>query len=327
MKGDYLWDRSGDPDLEVVRLERALGRLRHEEGDFRPHERARPRRARWLAAAAVPIAAAAAIVLMWRAQDGQREPENVSVGARSPGLSVVPLTGSPTVEQAALAAGSQFRPGQWLVTDATSRARIELGDIGEVRVGPDSRVRLVGSGPEQQRLELRRGSLHALVTAPPRLFLVDLPSATAVDLGCEYELTVDPSGAGVLAVRTGEVSLEGHGRASLVPAGSVCETRPGRGPGTPYREDAPGALVGALRRFDFEGGDAAALDTVLAAARARDTITLWHLAERAGAGDRGRVLARLAALAPPPPGVDIDDPASLDHAALEAWRAELEPSW
>ncbi|HKE14829.1 MAG TPA: hypothetical protein VKB80_08205 [Kofleriaceae bacterium] len=336
MKDDYLWDRSGEPDLEVVRLERALRPARYDEAADLPAAAAseRPRRARrWLgpAIALVPLAAAAAALpIVWHArspQDGGHAGAGAGAGADAQaGLSVRPLAGAPLIDRAALAAGALLRPGQWLVTDRDSRALIEMS-IGQVSVGPDSRVRLVGTGPAQQRLELGRGALHARVSAPPRLFLVDLPSATAVDLGCEYELVVDQSGAGVLRVATGEVSLEGHGRASLVPAGSSCETRPGHGPGTPYRGDAPAALVDALRRLDFEDGAGRALDAALAAARASDTLTLWHLMERATGAERARVVTRLAALAPPPAGVHIGDPAAPDRAALEAWRADLESTW
>jgi ferric-dicitrate binding protein FerR (iron transport regulator) len=341
MKGDYLWDGSGEPDLEVVRLERALAGARYDEKqDLPAQQHPRRRRGRRLVMAAVPIAAAAALALLWYVRSGgepvvgDRRPTDQSADATgsppsgdSPALAVVPLTGSPMVGQATLPAGGLLRPGQWLVTDETSQARIDLRDIGEVRVGPDSRVRLVGVGPNEQRLELRHGALHANVNAPPRLFLVDLPSATAVDLGCVYELVVDKRGAGTLRVATGEVSLEGHGRESLVPAGSSCETRPGHGPGTPYRADAPADLIGALRRFDFESGGVQALDAVLAAARRTDTLTLWHLIDRATGPDRARVIARLAALAPPPPGVRIADPDGVDRKGLEAWRAELQATW
>ena len=339
MKGDYLWDGSGEPDLEVVRLERALAGARYDEQkDLPARERPRRWRGRRLVVAAVPIAAAAA--LLWYVRSGREpvvgdtratdEPADTTGSPHSPdspALAVVPLSGSPMVGQTTLPAGGLLRPGEWLVTDGTSRARIELGDIGEVSVGPESRVRLVGVGPNEQRLELRHGALQANVNAPPRLFLVDLPSATAVDLGCVYELVVNKQGAGTLRVDTGEVSLEGHGRASLVPAGSSCETRPGHGPGTPYRADAPADLVGALRRFDFESGGIEALDAVLAAARQSDTLTLWHLIDRATGPGRARVIARLAALAPPPPGVRIGDPAGPDRKGLEAWRAELQATW
>jgi ferric-dicitrate binding protein FerR (iron transport regulator) len=327
MKDDYLWDRSGEPDLEVVRLEGALRSARYDEAADLPAQvkaSPRPRRARrWLGPtiALVPIAAAAAALpLLWH-NDAPVAP-STSVA----GLTVKLLAGAPVIDRTALADGGRLLPGQWLTTDGGSRALIEMS-IGEVRVGPDSRVRLVGAGPAQQRLELGRGALHARVNAPPRLFLVDLPSATAVDLGCEYELVVDDSGAGVLRVATGEVSLEGHGRASLVPAGSSCETRPGHGPGTPYRGDAPERLIDALRRLDFEGGGGRALDAALASARASDTLTLWHLIERSTGRDRAAVVTRLAALAPPPPGVRIGDPAAPDPAALASWRAELESTW
>ena len=186
--------------------------------------------------------------------------------------------------------------GEWLEIGAGSRALLELAGLGEVRVGPDSRVRITSLRDDEKRLELARGTLHAVVSAPPRLFLVDLPSATAVDLGCEYELVVDERGAGTLRVELGEVALEGHGKSSLVRAGSLAETRPGHGPGTPYRDGAPPALVAALRSFDFEHGGGAALDAILLASGAGDQPTLEHLIERTGGADRKRVLRRLRAL-------------------------------
>lgn len=59
MRDDYLWDRTGEPDAEIERLERTLGRLRHRP---KPLElpRSRPARSRFFPG----LAAAAAIVLM-----------------------------------------------------------------------------------------------------------------------------------------------------------------------------------------------------------------------------------------------------------------------
>jgi len=186
--------------------------------------------------------------------------------------------------------------GEWLEIGSGSRALLELTGLGEVRVGPESRVRIASLRDDEKRLELARGTLHAVVSAPPRLFLVDLPSATAVDLGCEYELVVDEHGAGTLRVELGEVALEGHGRSSVVRAGSRAETRPGHGPGTPYRDGAPPALIAALRSFDFEHGGRAALDAVLLASGAGDQPTLEHLLDRTRGADRERVARRLAAV-------------------------------
>jgi hypothetical protein len=217
--------------------------------------------------------------------------------------------------------------GDALGTDAASRAEIRVGAIGTVDVEPNSRVRLVEASVTEHRLALDRGTLKARIWAPPRLFFVDTPAGVAVDYGCAYTLTVDDGGAGLLRVTLGEVALELGGRESLVPAGAACATRPGLGPGTPFFEDAPDALRAALARYDFEGGGAPALGDVLASARPRDTLTLWYLLARTTPTERPSVYDRLAALAPPPGGVDRDAVLALDAEALARWRERLEAEW
>src|SRR5438445_8558655 len=111
---------------------------------------------------------------------------------------VVRLTGAPRVGSERISAIGRLKVGQWLETDSASRARIELVDIGQVKIEPNTRLRLVESRPNEHRLALARGALHARVLAPPRLFFVDTPSAEAVDLGCAYSLSVDPASRGLL---------------------------------------------------------------------------------------------------------------------------------
>ena len=146
---------------------------------------------------------------------------------------IVRLDGAPSLDSRPLNGAGKIEVGDWLQTDAASRGRINIGTIGTVDVEPDSRVRLVVARPNEHRLALARGEISALVSAPPRLFFVDLPAGTAVDLGCAYKMKVDDSGAGLLRVTLGWVSLDWGGRESLVPAGANCRTRPGSGPGTP----------------------------------------------------------------------------------------------
>jgi len=66
------------------------------------------------------------------------------------------------------------------------------------------------------------------------MFFVDTRAATAVDMGCSYELEVDDSGEGLLAVKGGWVELDGDAHDAQVPAGAVCRIRRGQGPGTPH---------------------------------------------------------------------------------------------
>ena len=246
--------------------------------------------------------------------------------AQRPGWEVARVEGSPRVASDRMGDRGRLRIGEWLETDATSRAEIAVANIGQVEVEPNTRVRLVETRLTEHRLELQRGTLHARIWAPPRLFFVNTPSAVAADLGCAYTLEVDDAGRSLLHVTSGYVALETEARESIVPAGAACMTQPGAGPGTPFFEDAPEAFVESLAKLDFEN-DHASLDAVLAGARTKDTLTLWHLLARVGADDRGRVYERLAALAPPPAGVTREGIVGLNRAMLDAWKTDLEGNW
>jgi hypothetical protein len=303
----YLWEATGPVDPEIERLEKALAPLRRLPPP--PKLPARRPGLRLLAVAAALLAAAPAAALVLR-------------GPRSV-WQVEPIAGSPSVGEETLAGTRQIRRGEVIETDSASRARLRVGLIGEVEVRSGSRVRLLATRATDHRLALDRGAISARIWAPPRLFFVQTPSGLAVDLGCAYTLEVAPDGGSLLAVTSGWVQLEDGAREALVPAGALCLTRPGVGPGTPYREGASPQLVAALRRFDFEPEGREALPAALEAASAPDGLTLWHLLRRTEGGDRGLVFDRLAALVAPPPTVTREGILAGDEKMLEAWRSEL----
>lgn len=259
---------------------------------------------RWAFACAVVLAAAG---VFWSMRDGASGPWEVARTADG--------------ETRRMAAG------EWVETQDGSNARIIVGEIGTVDVAPGSRVRLGGVSQSEYRLALARGTISAEINAPPRLFIVDTPASTVVDLGCAYTVTVDDDGAGELRMTSGWAALEYKGRESLVPAGAICRTRPGAGPGTPYFEDAPVALKQAVDDFDAGRNVATALDAIVREARVRDTLTLWHLLSRVGATDRVRVYDRIAGFEPPPGGVSRERILALDAEALREWREELAWKW
>jgi hypothetical protein len=216
--------------------------------------------------------------------------------------------------------------GDWIDTADGSRVRIAVGSIGTVDVERGTRVRLGEVLPDEYRLALAHGTITARIAAPPRLFFVETPASTVVDLGCAYTVEVDETGTGNLQVTEGWASLEWKGRESLVPAGALCRIQSGVGPGTPVFEDAPPALQQAVAEFDA-GGGTATLDTILAEARIRDTLTLWHLLSRVERSERGRIYDRMAELTPIPSGVDRERALALDAATLTRWREELAWTW
>ncbi|HEU5393401.1 MAG TPA: hypothetical protein VFV36_01235, partial [Candidatus Methylomirabilis sp.] len=145
----------------------------------------------------------------------------------------------------------------------------------------------------------------------------------AVDIGCVYRTLVDEEGRTTLAVLSGRVSFEVPGRKVLVPADASCRAYPGRGPGLPVWEDAPGGLAAAVERLD-EGPDPGALAKVLEVVRPKDSLTLWHLLEHADAEVRRAAFERLSQIAAPPE--ELREGAA-DREALERWRDKLERFW
>jgi hypothetical protein len=244
-----------------------------------------------------------------------------------PAWDVEMLEGTAKVGSKEIRENGKLALGQWIETEENARARITVGEIGHVEVDPQTRLRLDQSRPDDHRLTLERGTMHATIDAPPRYFSVATPSAVAVDLGCAYTLEVDESGAGLLKVTFGWVAFEVQGRESFIPRWAECHTRPGSGPGTPYYREASEAFKAALLKLDFEKLSAeernAALSTVLNQARKDDAFTLWHLLTRTGESERIRVYERLAALVPPPNGVTRDGVLEGDRAMLDRWWDEL----
>ena len=315
--GDYLWDKTGEPDAELRELEERLRPLRRlPPPPAWPADGGRKTPWRW-----VGLAAAAALVLGVAGHVLRTTPAREGWDLRW--LEGDSWSEARVVRQATLGAG------EWIETRA-ARARLSVGksgdEIGEVQIEPRTRVGLVDSGARQHRLSLARGVMHATIWAPPGEFVVDTPSAVAVDMGCRYTLEVDESGAGLLRVEAGWVGFEHRGLQSLVPAGATCATRAGVGPGTPYYETASPAFSNALAAIDFgPGGEPRqqALASALAEASPRDALSLWHLLARVDGEDRGRVYDRLRALAPPPAGVTRDGILRGERAMRELWWDEL----
>src|SRR6266568_6524216 len=339
MKDDYLWDGSGEPDPEVQKLENVLGRYRHDqpapapvvEQVFDQLAAEKPARRRWsfpFSRLSFQLAAVAAVVLIGVATFFVIRVRQEKYSG--PAWEIARIEGAPRVGWHSLSANSEsarLKVGQTLVTDNSSRASITLEETGRIEVDPQSRLRVIASRLGHERLSLERGTIHATIWAPPGEFVVDTPSAVAVDLGCVYTLQVDDSGAGLLRTTMGWVGFKLNGHESLIPAGAVCATRPKIGPGTPYFEDASASFREALSRFDFGVNTPAErnalLGILLVDARKKDALTLWHLLSRVSDADRPGVYDRLAAIAPPPAGVTREGILRLDRQMLDDWWNSL----
>lgn len=306
MGDEYLWNREGEPDAELARLEDVLRPLgcKPKAIDFRAPRRERERaRARWLVWAVAAAAAIATTAVGWRLRSTRLPAESSWT---------VSLNGS---------APRSVRKGQVIETGERVQARLNSDFVGEVELAADSRLRVVESTQREQRLALQRGTLHAFIWAPAREFIVETPGARTVDLGCAYTLHVAPDGDGLLTVEAGWVAFQWRAFEAFIPAGAACSTRAGSGPGTPHFLDAPTNLQMKLARFDRDG-DAASLSEVLHLARPRDALTLWHLLARTRGEERRRVFERFTGLVTLPPSVTEEKILAGDASAMDAaWNA------
>lgn len=274
-----------------------------------------------------PVAVAAAIILVAGAGFFLLRRPHVD---QASGWRVARLVGAPRIGSESINDQGRLRVGQWLETDSSSRAKLDVADIGNVEIDPNTRVRLLQSNNSEHRLQLERGRLRALISAPPKLFFVNTPSGVAEDLGCAYTLEVDDDGNSHLRVTLGWVALQLRDRESVVPAGAACVTRPGIGPGTPYFEDSSESFRASLSQFDFpadQSSQRSTLEIILREARPRDAMTLFYLLSRVQGNERALVYDRLAVLVAPPDGVTRDGMLNLNPQMMGLWKSMLGLTW
>ncbi len=285
MDNRYLWDRTGTADPEIQHLEQLLGQFRH----TRP---LRPVR-RWPAAIAAAVLIGISSWLFQSPQNGWQF-EKLSVQGEVQQHSLLPAGGV-------------------LETDSASHASVRVADIGTLDLEPNTHVTLISNRARDYRVFLDHGTIHALITAPPRNFFVDAPGVVAVDLGCKYTMQVDHSGRGRLEVELGWVAFESKGRESFIPAGAACSTSRENGPGIPVLLKSSPEFKAAVARYESDG----TLDPVLANASRDDAFSLWHILQRVPSEQRKVVYRRMQAIAP----AQVSEQAALqlDRKALDDW--------
>jgi hypothetical protein len=310
----YLWDGSGKPDAETARLERLLGRYRHDQPLATKRPRGpRKRRTIWIAAAAALLCVliGAAVAMYYRRLDWPSDGR----------WQVIAATGHPRINGRPATARATIGVADTIATDGNSSMTVRVARIGELHVERDSVITLDETRAGAHRIWLERGTIDARLWAPPFTFGVRTPAGLASDIGCEFQLHFDGQ-IGVIRVSSGWVDFDGPKTSSLIPAGAQADLTIGRGPGTPYYTDAKAEFHLALHAYDFNR-DITLLRMVLMYARPRDAMSLLALLDQKDIRQRDEIYDRLAKLAPPPSGVTRDGIVHHDERMLDAWRRSL----
>lgn len=301
MNDDYLWDGSGEPDSDVSHLETLLGRYRSAAPmpDFRRVAVLHPRR-RWMLSAS-SAAAAALIVIAILGVLRVYTPPNRWRATEWSGVAMVP--------HAILHVGDVVRTG------AQGSVRLESPGVGTLDVGANTTVQLIENRRNRHRLALAAGTIHAKTTSMPGVFVIDTPRARAIDLGCEYTLTVSPGGGGELRVLAGWVDLTHGYQQSLVPQGASALMMADGELTVPVFDDAAPPFRAAVRDFARTHD----LATIVSLARRRDALTLLNLFRLTTSEESVILFDRLNQLVPAP--------ASISREAVRDWRPPVTELW
>lgn len=219
-------------------------------------------------------------------------------------------------------------PDPWVAQEDGTR-QLDLGRYGRVIAEPGARVRVVKRDETVQKLRLDRGTIHASITrdAKPRLFQVETPATTCIDLGCRYTLSVDPAGVSRVRVESGRVAFNDGRREVFIPEGASGSAAPGRPASTPIYDDASGPLKRAVESFDAAppGKREGAAQSACAFIQKReDGLVAWHWLqdpEPAVVSAARGALVRLTTI------VECGIPRPKNDRSLREWRDALFPEW
>ncbi len=295
-KDDYLWDRSGEPDPELRELERVMGSLGQGKTTA-------PRRPPLLRQLLIFVAAAAMLILAFV-------------------FSTEPYRGEALIS------------GTWIRT-AEEQRTLQVPTLGEFSLWPDTELQVQTMSDELAKLYLLRGRMSAFVypDVPARFFQVNTPAALCVDLGCQYELTVEANGNTFVRVSLGQIAFENGERSVYVPTGAACRANPENGAGLPFFENSSGDLrqsVDAFDRASFAGQDRRPLarEIMKHATREKDSLTLFHLLSDPDSSIALAAQQRLVELVKPPQGLSAQQlESSPDDHIRSLWYEELELLW
>lgn len=222
-----------------------------------------------------------------------------------------------------------LRRGEHIETGPGQSARIEVAELGQLTLDANSRLR-VGDSSEidgEHYLRLERGAVTASIFASPRIFQLGTPGGIAVDLGCVYRAEIEANGQTRISVIAGAVSLEALGNQVYVPQGASVWAGVGEGPGTPIQDAADPELRRIVRELD--AGEAFRLESeafhsLFDRARPEDSLSIWHLMNRAQGSERFVYAKLLDRLVPMPEGFEPDECVRAGSEGFAAWR-DLQP--
>ncbi|MCB0727892.1 MAG: FecR domain-containing protein [Ignavibacteriae bacterium] len=234
------------------------------------------------------------------------------------------LEGNSMIGDVSMTGNDSIKEGQWIQTDAISRAELMVANLGKVIIEPNSRIVFVKNAEGNNRIQVEYGTIQTTMNPNSKSFFVEMPSAVATDNGGSYTITVDSTGDGLVFVKSGKVEVESPNREAVIPAGSIVLTKKNYGVGTPFNENSSPQFKNALFNFDFGKCNDACVNTLLNNAKMSDAVTLVNLMPNVQGVDKEKVYTKLVNFVPPPNPVHGDSIYFMDEKKLNEWIDKIQ---
>lgn len=118
-----------------------------------------------------------------------------------------------------------LEPQDWLKTDRSGMATLLLPDSTQTKIGPNTKIKLIGSPDPQNRssvaLNISTGKVWSRTNRVEVDLKIRIPGATASVRGTEWIAQVDSNGIGSLTVLAGTVEIETRKKTALIETGQV----------------------------------------------------------------------------------------------------------
>lgn len=234
------------------------------------------------------------------------------------------LEGNSKIGDIAMTGNDSIKEGQFIQTDAISRAELMVANLGKVIIEPNSRIVFVKNSEGNNRIMVDYGTIQTTMNPNSKSFFVEMPSAVATDNGGTYSITVDSTGDGLVYVKSGKVEMKSQNRDAVIPAGSLVLTKKNYGVGTPFNENSSPKFKNALLKYDFGICNDACVTTLLNNATISDAVTLANLIPNIQGVDKEKVYTKLASYVPPPKQVHGDSIFFMDEEKLNEWIDKIQ---
>lgn len=236
---------------------------------------------------------------------------------------VISIEGNPTID------GSPEKSDRWsqgeiLVTDASSKATVEIPKVGTLEIDKNSRLVLDKAKDGANLVILKNGKVSITNSADMPEFSIMVNDFEIVDRGGKFEIENLSVLGAILKVNYAFAEIVHNGNSYMVDENHICVLRRGFRPGIPVNKNSSDSMRAAVESFDFNNGGEAAIEKIISLAKERDMLTLLALIQVVPQLQRQIIFQEISNRFPPPESVTRAGIIRLDKDMLYRWWEEIE---